>query len=335
VRISRPLRIGIQLAVSAGVIAYLVWRIDLGQTLDLLGESNAGYLLGALGLFLATTVAMAWRWQLLLASKDLHEPLGWLTRLYFIGYAAGQILPTAVGGDAVRILQHARRRPAAKAKAAAAVVMERVVGSAGTLIVAAIGLALAVGRYENIRVIVWIEIALIVGTTVFLILVFSRRTGRHLQERVFPLGRRLRLERPLSSVYLAMHEYRSTPGVLVAVLGITMAAQLVRIVAIWLCGEAVGIDASPVVYLVLGPLLFLVQMVPVTLNGIGVREVFFVEFLGRFDVEPHAALAAGLLFYAVTIATALPGGFFLLWQSVRPAAAQPTALHPEDGRGLS
>ena len=44
----------------------------------------------------------------------------------------------------------------------------------------------------------------------------------------------------------------------------------------------------------LGPLLFLVQMIPFTLNGLGVREAFFVGFLGRFDVPADAAFAAGL-----------------------------------------
>ena len=77
--------------------------------------------------------------------------------------------------------------------------------------------------------------------------------------------------------------------------------------AIWLCGEAVGADVSPVVYIILGPLLFLVQMVPFTLNGLGLREAFFVVFLGRFGVPEDVAFAAGFLFYAVSVATSHPG----------------------------
>jgi glycosyltransferase 2 family protein len=94
--------------------------------------------------------------------------------------------------------------------------------------------------------------------------------------------------------------------------------QLARVVGIWFCGEAVGIDVSPLVYFVLGPLLFLVQMAPFTLNGLGVREAFFVGFLARFDVPADAAFAAGVLYYAVLLATSLPGAFILLWRSVRP-----------------
>jgi uncharacterized protein (TIRG00374 family) len=268
---------------------------------------------------------MAWRWQILLDSKGIHEPLGWLTRLYFVGYAAGQVLPTTVGGDAVRIVEHARRRPGARGEAAGAVLKERALGSAGTVLLVALGLALAAGRYENIELLVWLEVAFIVAILALAVLLFSRRTGRHLTERVFPLGRRLRLDRPLASLYAAMHGYREQPWALAAVLAVTLATQFARVLAIWLCGEAVGIDLSPLVYVVLGPLLFLVMMVPFTINGLGVREAFFVAFLGRFDVDADAAFAAGFLFYAVTVATSLPGGLILLWRSLRPAFVRPRA----------
>jgi hypothetical protein len=58
-------------------------------------------------------------------------------------------------------------------------------------------------------------------------------------------------------------------------------------------------------------------MVPITVNGLGVRESFFVFFLDRFGVPADAAFAAGFLFFAVTIAAALPGGLILAWRSVR------------------
>ena len=72
--------------------------------------------------------------------------------------------------------------------------------------------------------------------------------------------------------------------------------------------------------MIFGPLLFLVMLVPFTINGLGVREAFFVAFLGRFGVDADAAFATGFLFYVVTVATAVPGAVILLWRSVRPAA---------------
>jgi hypothetical protein len=320
--LSRPARISLQVLVSGGIVAFLLWRIDLGQTFELVGESDLPLLVLALAIFAGTTWLMAWRWGALLAAKGIHEPFRWLLRMYFVSYAAGQVLPTAVGGDAVRIVEHARRRPGSRADIAAAVVMERVVGSAGTLVLVALGLAVAAGRYEGIRVLVIVEGAFVVGMIVLGVLLFSRRTRTVLEERVFPLGRRLRLDGPLTSFHLAMHEYRASAGVLGLVLGVTVFSQFMRILGIWLCGEAVGIDLSPLVYVILGPLLFLVQMVPFTVNGLGVREAFFVVFLGRFDVDADAAFAAGFLYYAVTIAVSLPGAVLLFWRGRRPAPAQ-------------
>jgi hypothetical protein len=61
--------------------------------------------------------------------------------------------------------------------------------------------------------------------------------------------------------------------------GVTLVSQLPRLIVIWLRGEAVGVDVSPVLYVILGPLLFLVQMIPFTLNGLGVRDGFFATCL--------------------------------------------------------
>jgi uncharacterized protein (TIRG00374 family) len=325
VKVSRPVRVGVQLLGSGAIIAYLLWQIDVGRTFDLIRSSNGWDLLAAYAIFLGTTVGMAWRWKALLASKGIYEPIGWLTKLYFMGYAAGQILPTSLGGDALRITAHARRRPDRKGEAAAAVLMERVLGSAGTLVLVAVGLLLAIGRYHNIALVIWLEVIFVIGVGALFILLFSRRANAWLQARE---GTR-RLARALQSVWLALHGYREKPRVLFTVLAATVGIQMIRIVAIWLCGEAVGVNVSVLVYVVMGPLLFLIMLIPFTINGLGVREAFFIAFLGRFDVDADAAFATGFLFYAIAIGASLPGGFIMLWESLRP----PRPAQPVDPSG--
>jgi len=319
----RPARLVVQLAVSGGILAFLLVRLDPAKVADQIRDSKPGYVVAALAILLASTGAMAWRWQLLLASKGIHEPLGWLTKLYFVGYAASHVLPTSVGGDAVRILDHARRRPDAKAEAAAAVLMERVLGVAGTVLLLLLGLALAFGD-ERAQVIGPVEAALIAAAAmVVVLLLFSPRVESWLRRRLFPLGRRIGVERPLAGVYAALHGYRDRRAALAAALGLTLATQLARTASIWLCCAAVGIDESAGVYIVFAALLSLVMVVPFTLNGLGVREAFFVGYFGRFGVADDTALAAGLLFYATILAESIPGGMVLLWHSVLGAFARP------------
>jgi hypothetical protein len=97
----------------------------------------------------------------------------------------------------------------------------------------------------------------------------------------------------------------------------TLVVQAVRVLAIWAAARAAGVDLSPRVYYVMGPLLFLVMLVPFTINGLAVREAFFVSFLGTLGVPAEQAFAAGFLFFVVTVLLALPGATILAWEGLR------------------
>jgi uncharacterized protein (TIRG00374 family) len=325
----RPLRVSLTLLVTGLCVAYLIWKIDLGQTLRVIADANPWYLLLALLLMVATILPMAWRWQLLLRAKGVEDNLRWLTRAYFVSYAAGQILPTSVGGDAVRIYETARRHPGHGDTAAASVLLERAIGGAATLLLAAVGFLLAVGHYD-VGAYLWVEAFFVVATIFLGFLLFSRR-ARPLLKLGRPVLAWVRLDKLVARVYQAMHSYRDHVGVLFAVFFVTLGVQAIRVLAVWLSGEAVGIDLSPRPYYVMGPLLFLVMLVPFTVNGFAVRESFFVSFLGQVGVSADQAFAAGFLFFVITILMALPGALTLAWEGFRGTSRSARIPREADG----
>jgi len=312
---SRSLRVALTLIVTGLCTVYVLWKIDLGRTADVIAGADALYFALALAIMVVTIIPMAWRWQLMLRAKGVDEEIPWLTRSYFVSYAAGQVLPTSVGGDAVRIYETARRHPGHGNTAAATVLLERAIGGAATLMLAAVGFLLAVGHYD-VGAYLWIEAFFVVGTVVFAFLLFARR-ARPLLRLGRPVLAVFRLDRLVGQVYQAMHSYRDHAGVLLTVLVVTLGVQAARVLAIWLSGEAVGIDLSPRPYYVMGPLLFLVMLVPFTLNGLAVRESFFVSFLGNVGVDADRAFAAGFLFFIVTVVMSAPGALILAWEGLR------------------
>ncbi len=325
----RPLRVSLTLLVTGLCLAYLIWKIDLGKTLQVIADANPWYLLLALALMLVTVLPMAWRWQLLLRAKGVDDTISWLTRAYFVAYAAGQILPTSVGGDAVRIYETARRHPGHGDTGAATVLLERAIGGAATLVLAAVGFLLAVGHYD-VGAYLWIEAFFVVATIVLGFLLFSRR-ARPLLKLSRPLLAWVRLDKLVARVYHAMHSYRDHVGVLFAVFVITLGVQSVRVLAVWLSGKAVGIDLSPRPYYVMGPLLFLVMLIPFTINGFAVRESFFVSFLGKLGVSSDQAFAAGFLFFVLTILLAAPGAVILAWEGMRGRSRSARVPREADG----
>ena len=266
----RAIRIALTLLVTGGCLAYLLWKLDIGRTVHILVHANLGWFLGAVAVMAAGVPPMAWRWQKLLAARGVHERLPWLNRAYFVSYTAGQVLPTAVGGDASRVYETARRHPGRVGDLTAIVLLERALGGVATLTLAAVGFALAVGRYD-VGAYLWIELAFVVGTIVLAVLFFSE-SARGPLRRAVPLLRRLRLERPLRAFYEGVHVFRGHKRLMLGVLALTLGVQAYRVLAIWMTGRAVGVDLSPRPYYVLGPLLLRLMLVPVTINGLAGPE---------------------------------------------------------------
>ena len=316
---SRRARLIATLVVSGVALGYILLKIDVRKTIDIIRDASPSWIALSAFLILITIVPMVWRWQLLLRARGIDESFGWLTRAYFVSYAVGQVLPTSVGGDASRIYETARRHPGQISPITGSVLLERALGGAVTLLLAGIGFLLAIGRYD-IGAYLWIELLFVVGTLFLGVVFFSRRVRRHLVFLV-PLARRLRVERVMRAVYEGIHGYRDHVGTLVVVCIATVFVQVGRIFAIYAAGRAVGIELSPLPYIVLGPLLFLVMLVPFTINGLAVREAFFVSFLGRLGVPPDPAFACGFLFFLLTLVLSLPGLFIVLWEGVRRAPA--------------
>ena len=311
---NRSLRITLTLVVSALAVGYIVAKIDLRKTIDILGSASVPWVIASAVLTLITVPPMAWRWQRLLDVRGVHESVAWLTRAYFVSYAWSQILPTSVGGDASRIFETSRRHPGRITPITGSVLLERAIGGAVTLLLAGIGFLFAIGRY-SIGAYVWPEAIFVVGTIAAGIVFFSRTVRRKLTF-ILPFVRRVRLEKPARAVYEGIHGYRDHVGTLLLVSAVTVVLQLGRIAAIYASGRAVGIELSPLPYVVLGPLLFLVMLVPFTVNGLGVREAFFVSFLGNLGVPADQAFACGFLFFVMTIVLAVPGLLVILWENV-------------------
>ncbi|HUZ83641.1 MAG TPA: lysylphosphatidylglycerol synthase transmembrane domain-containing protein [Gaiellales bacterium] len=310
---SRRARVGVEAAVSLVVLVALLRYAGVRQVVDALRGTRAAWFLPALAVNVATIPLMAWRWRLLLHSKGIRIGIGWLTRTYFVALFFGQFLPAAVGGDAVRAIELGRRTGDSP-EAVASVLIDRLVGVVGLVALAAIGAAAGAGGAH--RPLVAIAEGLFgVAALAVLGLLFSSRV-RGLTARVLePRGG----AGPLAAgahYFEALHGYRHHRATLAAVCGLALVVQLARVGAIWMLSRALGLEVPAAVILVTGPVLFAALILPVSLNGIGVREAVFVEFL-QGHASASQAFALGVGFFAVGTLTALLGAAILIERFAR------------------
>ena len=148
-------------------------------------------------------------------------------------------------------------------------------------------------------------------------LLFSSRlrgaVARWLEPRA--AGRRLAVGQRF---YEALHAYRAHRGTLVAVGLLALVVQAARVGVIWMLVRALGLRRARLACVLLaGPVVFAALALPVSLNGIGVREAVFVYFLHGHAGTPSEAIALGLAFFAVGTLTALGGAAVLVVRFVR------------------
>ena len=134
----------------------------------------------------------------------------------------------------------------------------------------------------------------------------------------------------MRGLYRGMHGYRDSVRVLLAVFVLTIGVQIVRILAIWLCGVAVGVELVPASLLRAraAPLPGHDGALHVSTGSACARRSSSA-FPARFGVDADAAFATGFLFYAVTIGDVRPGRRD---HAVAERGAAPRPLVRRDGR---
>lgn len=301
-RLLRPL-------VAIGLTVYVLWRAHPAAVLDALGIADFSWIALAVALVVVDRALMAYRWIVLLRPIDrtARPPLGSLIRVFFVSTFAGTFLPASVGGDLVRAygLSQLRVQPG---QAVASVLMDRFIGLVSILVVGVVGLTIAQAGDLASGATVAFPLAAATGLSLAAgAVVFSERAASAAQRLALALPSE-RLRRIAIDLTRATRSYGQHHADLGNVLFGSIAVQALRILQAYCLGLALAIDAPLATYFALIPLILLVMLLPVSINGIGPSQLAFVWFFGRAGVPDAQAFALSVLFVALGIVGNLPGG---------------------------
>ena len=322
----RARRIAIQVGLSALLIVAVLWQTSVHELAHAVRALSVGWFLAALAVNLVAVLVLTERWRVLLRARGRLQPgFGWLLETTLVSLLLGQVLPTAVGGDAVRAIDLSRRT-GARAEAISSVLVDKIVGTGALVLLAAAGAAAGGAGFGGDTVLL-VELGVGIVCAGSLAVLFSRNAQRAIRP-LRPLLRKLRIDGPARALYDALHAYRNHPATLLWVFVLACLAQLLRVVTVALLVHGMRLDVGFGTLLLLCPVLFLVTLVPISLNGVGLREATFVVVLASVGVARADAFVLGLAFFAVGVVTALLGGVVLIRRSLVRRHAE---LVPTDG----
>ena len=194
------------------LLAAVLWQASPHRLWQAVTALSPRWFVAALVVNLLAVLVMTERWRVLLVARGRHEPgFGWLLETTLVALLLGQVLPTAVGGDAVRAIDLSRRT-GARAEAISSVLVDKIVGTGALVVLAAAGAAAGGGGIGGTTVLA-IELAVGLVCALSLAILLSRRARRGLRP-LRPLARRLRVEAPARALYDALHAYRGHPRAL-------------------------------------------------------------------------------------------------------------------------
>jgi hypothetical protein len=320
-----PLLTILKLAVSVTLIVYLLRGVQVNEMARLIRQANWLLLLLALILYLAAITTGNLKWSILLRAQRIQVPFADLLAYTFAGLFFGNVLPTNIGGDLVRAYDLSRHTGYVE-QSAISVLIDRLVGLTAVLaaaVVMAVVAALTLSAGTELRTIV---AAAVIVFAVF-IAAFSLLLSRRAMLRLSSLFRipLLSVFRPTAQrVFVALQVYRHSYGALAQAFVLSLSVVVLTSLTQWLISEALGLGIDLFYFLLFNPLIAFVLLVPLSVNGIGLKEVAFVFFLGLVGVPQASAFSLSLVFHAIIVLSSLPGGF--VWfreRSTPPIMAEP------------
>ena len=315
----------LRIVVSVGLLSWVLWHANLGELAATVRQAKPEWILAAFAVNSLGNLFGAWRWQLLLRSQGRSVGTSFLFGSYLVGLFFNNFLPSTIGGDVVRAASTKRKSGGTLTEHLTVVLVERMIGLLATLSLG--GLAALTGEASRFDPRVgWAlggALALSLGG---IYLAMSSRV-RRLTLRLLARAPFAFVKRTLGKMLASFELFSQARGTLLANFALSLVFQFLLIVHFWLLQFAFGGTVPFVAFLVVVPLVFCVMILPIGINGLGVRESAFVWFLTQVGMEPATALALSLSSYAVAVVQGVLGGSVHLWREVR--GEKDTPAEPE------
>lgn len=317
----------IRLAVSGVLLGLVAWRTDWAKFAQAFASLKLEWWCAAAALYVVGQIFSTLRWQQMARALGFEHSFRQMLGYYFIGMYFNLLLPTSVGGDFVRAW-YLNGQSGRRLNAFLCVFLDRFSGLLVLLALACLAVVLSPVTLEPW--IVWsvygMSASCLAGLALLPTLARLARLG---DVRVLKIRAALGILKQ--------------PGLFARTTLLSFVVQSLGVLMVWLVGTALGADVPASFYWILVPMVSLLTMLPVSVNGMGVREVSMALLLAPMGAGKEVAVPLALLWFAVTALVSLTGGLvYLFGRFPRPQANANLAEeldddgaidhHPDQGR---
>lgn len=304
----------IKVVVSIGLLWLLFSRVDVARLWSAARQASPAWLAGALLLYFTMIIASAVRWDVLLRAQHVRLPFSFLTQSFLVATFFNNFLPSNIGGDVIRISDTAK--PAgSKTLATTVVLIDRGLGLLGLALMAATGATLmtrmSVGPVGPGMLWAGFGAGAIIATPALLMPETATRILQPL--RVFHAEW---VDERINKLTYALTRFKESPTALAICFVGAVAVQGLLVLFYVAIARSMHIPIGFAELAVIVPVSFIVQMIPLSVNGFGVREATFGFYFTRLGLPLESALLVSFVGAALIMLFSLSGGVAYLRRSV-------------------
>jgi uncharacterized protein (TIRG00374 family) len=312
--------LALRILVSAALLGVVLLYADVGSVVDALRDADWSWYLGALGLMASACVVGALRWRVLLHEAGVDVSVLRAVRTFAGAFVLNNVLPTSVGGDALRTWL-VGRESGRLVRAATATIVDKLTALFCLYVVAWVALALDGGSVPRsvAHLFGWLTLGLVVAFVVaVLAAVGVRPILRRLPDRVKPMIR---------DTWATLHTWGRSPRTIALVVTLGLVYQALAVLVVVLVGKTVGVELSFALAAVSTAVVLVAMLIPISIGGLGVREGGYVLLLGKAGIDAADATSLSLLSaVAMVLAGSAVVGGTVVWNAAQVRERRARAL---------
>jgi len=315
----KVLLITLKIILSIGLFSYVVAKVSPGDIWATVRPADPSLLLAAAGLFLLSSLIGSWLWARLLRAQGVSIPYAKAASYYFVGLFFNNFLPSNIGGDIARISDAAKHADHVS-PVFSATLMDRLIGVLAIGLVAVVASVAALDHVRLYAIYGAIFTVFLVALALFLS-VFHRRLLEAFEWPFRAMGWHS-VERGIARLMDDLHGFRSEGGALFQAFVASTLVQVSRILVHYIVGLALGVRLAAGYYFLFVPVLAALVSLPISLNGLGVREGAAVVLFQMAGLSREQAFTIPFLTYLIAVLISLLGGLIFLSRTPRRAFAR-------------
>lgn len=301
----------IKLVISLLLIGVLIYSVEWDTLLSHIKTISTVSIIIAFTVFTAQFPISAYKWQRSLRLHGLEYSFLFLQKVLCIGFFFNNFLPTSIGGDAYRAIK-TMPKEGFRSRAVSAILVERIIGLGALLFLGWIA-GIFILSQERIPIVLYFVLTCLAGGIAFIILLTVLRMGL-----LSGLLNRLKNIQKLEALTHNMGLIYRNPRALVNIFIISLIFQFLAIVAIAALFDALGSDGGYAKYAIIGAIVGLVSMLPISINGIGVTESAFAVTAMQLGMDFNQAVVVAFMLRILVFPLSLVCGLIYLVDSRGP-----------------